>query len=181
MLPFERTSTHRTANAEKGQSLLEMCFGFVVLIMIVSGVIDIGRAYFSYVALEDSAGEAALYMSAFPDCPFDGYDVSGDPSADIGDAGTVCDPPNNALWRAQNSGGQIDGLIDWSNGRFDIKCYDADSGLEEFCTAAKTGDTITVFIEYDFELLSPVIPEINGSSTLVLKSRASQLITAPTD
>jgi hypothetical protein len=191
MLPFERTSTRRTANPEKGQSLVEMCFGLVVLLMIVSGVIDIGRAYFAYVALEDSAGEGALYMSAFPDCAYDDA-PSGVPRGDNG-ADDGCDPPHNAVWRAQNSGGQADGIIDWSNARPDITCVSAgpdddDSnnpdpavGALISCEVARTGDSVTVFIEYDFKLLSPVIPDINGGSTLVLRSKATQLITAPTD
>jgi hypothetical protein len=168
MYPFERRSTRRNARAEQGQSLLEMCFGFVVLIMILSGVIDIGRAYFTYVALEDSAGEAVLFLSAFPECP-------------ESTSGPNCDDPNNARWRAIHAGGEGGDLVDWAGATFDFDCTKNDGVTDVACDDIQTGDIANVTITYNFPLLSPIIPEINGSPTLVLTSEASQLVTAPTD
>ena len=77
---------------EKGQSLVEFALSLPILILILSGLIDIGRVYFAYIFLEEAAAEAALYMSLHPDC----VNATSLP--------TGCEDPNNALWRAQYSG-----------------------------------------------------------------------------
>jgi hypothetical protein len=177
MLDFERTSTRRTANAEKGQSLLEMCFGFVILMMIVSGVIDLGRLYFSYVALEDAAGEAALFMSINPECPYDAV-ISGEAVANDGTNGEDCDPPDNGLWRARNAGGSPGlSLVEWTSVKTDITCYVGISTTKRSsCDQGVVGDLIEVKMVYPFPLLSPYIPQIAGGSTIDLTSTAQQLI-----
>jgi hypothetical protein len=187
MLPFERTSTRRTANPEKGQSLLEMCFGFITLLMIVSGVVDLGRLYFAYVSLEDAAGEAALYLSINPRCPWDlpattptednGSPITG--SAIVKD----CDPPNNGMYRARYAGGQTAGvsLVDWRTISYAVTCSDYDVNTNTYsvmanCSNANTGDLVEVRLQYDFPLLSPYIPQIAGSNTITLTSMAQQLV-----
>src|SRR5215470_5311277 len=89
-------------NLQKGQSLVEFSLGLVVILIIVSGLLDLGRLYFTFVALEDAAGEAALYLSINPHC----LHASDGPQ---------CANPNNADWRARNSGGQE---VDWSKANF---------------------------------------------------------------
>ena len=84
---------------EKGQSLVEFALALPILILILSGLLDIGRAYFAYIYLEEAAAEAATYLALHPDCRFDGELASGE-----------CDNPNNATWRARNSGSTI-GII----------------------------------------------------------------------
>jgi hypothetical protein len=166
---------------EEGQSLVEMMFGMVVVVFIMSGVIDLGRAYFTYVALEDAAGEAAMYLAVNPHCPGDAF-VGGQWVANNGNVTDSCDPPENAVWRAQNAGGGA-GLVNWSDGTkatFTITCYDNDvspaAKVDCDSTAISIGDDVYVDIAYKFSLLSPVIPNINGSPTLTLTSRASQRI-----
>jgi hypothetical protein len=53
-------------NFEKGQSLTEFAFGFLVLVLLVSGIVDLGRAFFTYMALNDAVQEGALYGSLNP-------------------------------------------------------------------------------------------------------------------
>jgi Flp pilus assembly protein TadG len=54
------------SKSERGQSMLEFAFGFVVLLLMLSGAVDGGRALFTYMALRDSAQEGALYGSTNP-------------------------------------------------------------------------------------------------------------------
>jgi Flp pilus assembly protein TadG len=54
------------SNNERGQSLVEFAFGMVVLVILLAGVVDGGRALFSYMALRDAAQEGALYGSTVP-------------------------------------------------------------------------------------------------------------------
>jgi Flp pilus assembly protein TadG len=51
---------------EGGQSLVEMAIALVILLLLVGGVVDIGRAFFTYMALRDSVQEGALYGSINP-------------------------------------------------------------------------------------------------------------------
>jgi Flp pilus assembly protein TadG len=60
-----RTSRIKS-KSERGQSMVEFAFGFVVLLLMLSGAVDGGRALFTYMALRDSAQEGALYGSTNP-------------------------------------------------------------------------------------------------------------------
>jgi Flp pilus assembly protein TadG len=51
---------------EKGQSLVEFAFSIVVLLLLVSGAVDLGRALYTYMGLRDAAQEGALYGSTNP-------------------------------------------------------------------------------------------------------------------
>ncbi|HEX2980811.1 MAG TPA: TadE/TadG family type IV pilus assembly protein [Anaerolineaceae bacterium] len=51
---------------EKGQSLVEMAVGVTFLLLLLSGIVDLGRAFFSYIAIRDAAQEGALYGSYSP-------------------------------------------------------------------------------------------------------------------
>lgn len=51
---------------EKGQSLVEVALAMPILILIVAGILDVGRAYFTYVALTDAAAEGAAYAAIHP-------------------------------------------------------------------------------------------------------------------
>jgi hypothetical protein len=193
MLNFKKSISMKNKNIEKGQSLVEMTFGMIVLLMIVAGVLDIGRAYFTSVALEDAAGEAALYMSAYPDCPYDAV-VGGVPSPSAttadGDADdTICEAPANAVWRAINAGGST-GMVDFSAATFTIKCFGHDNlqssptylnmTTEIPCASAGQNDFTQVTVVYEFALLSPFIPEINNNiHTFQLRGTATEIITAP--
>lgn len=51
---------------EKGQSLVEMAVALVILLLLVGGVVDLGRAFFSTMTLRDAVQEGALYGSVDP-------------------------------------------------------------------------------------------------------------------
>jgi Flp pilus assembly protein TadG len=52
--------------SEKGQSLVEVAIAMPMLILILAGILDLGRAYFTYVALTDAAAEGAAYAAINP-------------------------------------------------------------------------------------------------------------------
>lgn len=53
---------------ERGQSLVEFAFGVSVILILLAGALDLGRAYFTFLSLRDAAQEGALYGSlAAPD------------------------------------------------------------------------------------------------------------------
>ena len=51
---------------EKGQGLVEFAVGITFLLVLLAGVLDLGRGYFSYIALQDAAQEGASYASIAP-------------------------------------------------------------------------------------------------------------------
>jgi Flp pilus assembly protein TadG len=52
---------------EKGQSLLEFALILPVLLIVLAGVLDLGRLYYSYIAVTDAAAEGATYAAMPPD------------------------------------------------------------------------------------------------------------------
>jgi Flp pilus assembly protein TadG len=141
---------------QRGQSLVEMTVGTLVLAVIISGLLDLGRLYYVYVALEDGAGEGALYMAIDPECwtTADGAD---------------CADPNNGLYRVANAGS---GQVDWSSAVVTFSYNDLVAPTGE----VSLGDTVIVTIQYDFPLITPLIPEIAGVNPIPLTVSASQTV-----
>jgi len=152
-------------NKERGQSLVEFAITLPVLILILSGLLDLGRAYYIYVALEEAVAEAALYLAISPRCPDDRL--------------SECADPNNALYRAENA----------SNAEFDIENaswnipFDADASTAgwadpEVDGCSTIGCTMLVQVEYEFEVLTPGIQRFlnNIDNVIVLRTQAAQKI-----
>jgi len=51
---------------EKGQSLTEFGVSVVILLVLLAGTVDAGRAFFTYMALRDAVQEGAIYGSYNP-------------------------------------------------------------------------------------------------------------------
>ena len=66
MSSIRKIASIHSQRLESGQSLVEVAFGMVILLVLLAGVLDLGRMYFTFVALEDSVGEAALYLAINP-------------------------------------------------------------------------------------------------------------------
>ena len=48
---------------ESGQSLVEVAISMTVLLILLAGVVDLGRAFFTYITLRDAAQEGASYAA----------------------------------------------------------------------------------------------------------------------
>jgi Flp pilus assembly protein TadG len=64
---MDRHTNDKGRNRTRGQSLVEFALLFPILIMIVLGIADLGRAYYALVALNDAAEEGAMYAAIDPD------------------------------------------------------------------------------------------------------------------
>ena len=58
-------STHYLQD-DSGQSLMEFAISMVIFIILLAGIVDFGRAFFTYMALRDAAQEGAVYGSVNP-------------------------------------------------------------------------------------------------------------------
>ena len=141
---------------ENGQSLIELAIAMPILLLLLCGLLDLGRAYFIHVALEDGAGEAALYLAINPGCP-------------TAAAGPQCADPNNAEYRARYSGSQE---VDWSIATIKIDIPTDAMNMPIY----DVGEPVSVTIEYPFQLLTPIIPKIAGFNPITLYTHASQVI-----
>ena len=52
--------------AQKGQSLMELAVSLVLLLILLTGVMELGRAIFYYIAMRDAAQEGSVYASIYP-------------------------------------------------------------------------------------------------------------------
>lgn len=132
---------------ERGQALVETAIGFLFILVILLGMLDMGRLYFLYIALEDSAGEAALFLAINYTCK--------------DDSKTQCADPNNAYYRAEHA---VDNDLDWSKATITVEQPDG----------VGTGGKVVVTIEYPFTLLTPIISQIVGDDTIKLTGSATQ-------
>jgi Flp pilus assembly protein TadG len=117
----------------KGQGLLEFALVLPVLILIAMGALDLGRAFFSVIVINNASREGARYFTRYPD---DRYTSSG-----VQYAGTI----EAALFEASNSGIQIDS----TNIDVDISNCSGDFTSDDWCR----GDSIIVTVDYEFNLI----------------------------
>jgi Flp pilus assembly protein TadG len=80
---------------EQGQSLVELALSLTLLLLLLGGAIDLGRMFFTYIALRDAAREGAIYGSYCPN------DVSGITSR----------VQNSATGPVDSTGFTVDGII----------------------------------------------------------------------
>lgn len=71
--------------------MVEFAFGMVILMILLAGIFDLGRALFTYMALRDAAQEGALYGSINPTSESAIKDRVRNTSSMVGDAITNSD------------------------------------------------------------------------------------------
>ena len=144
---------------ERGQSLVELSLMMVILLVILSGVLDVGRAFFSYIAIQNAAGEGALYAAINPRCPHAG-------------SAAACTNPNNVDYRAKYESPN-GGLV--SADLMTVSVTYAD-GTDQYSEETTTeGNPIEVRVQYRFRMLGPFSPLIPGGE-LMLTANAVQNI-----
>jgi Flp pilus assembly protein TadG len=142
--------------SEQGQSLVEFAAGVVVLVIIVSGVLDLGRAFFTFVAIENGAGEGAIYASYHPTwvVPDDSLPVVGATRATF----------ENITWRAKNE--SPSGLVD----------TDLMTVLVEHPPTLQTGEHVTVTVTYSYTVMTAFLHILVDGGLLPLRAEAAQVI-----
>ena len=142
---------------ERGQSLVELAVSFMLIMFILAGAVDLGRAYFAVIALRDAAQEGVIYASLNP-TDEDGVEERVQTSSDA--------PINMALIPDTD----ID--LSWSD--LDHKCagfYDNGGKLESYA--------VKVSVEYDFQFTMPMIQNIFPGGILRLVIDDTHTILAP--
>jgi Flp pilus assembly protein TadG len=141
--------------SEQGQSLVEFAAGVVVLVIIVSGVLDLGRAFFTFVAIENGAGEGAIFAS---------YHPAWVTQADAAAGGASHPEFENITYRATHE--SPSGLVDSSLMVVGV----------EHPPSLQTGEHVTVTVTYSYTVMTPFLHILVDGGLLPLRAEAAQVI-----
>jgi len=167
IFPISKVFRKRSAPAARrdhGQSLVEFSLMLIFLTVLLMGVLDLGRAYFTYLALKDAAAEGAYFGSAFPQC----VDEDG-----INNVSPGCGGSRTIPYRVTHSAPQ-GGLVDWADANALIS-VDLPCGSTVPC-ALNAGQVLTVTVQYQYQMLTPFVGTIANGQALTLTARSSAVI-----
>jgi hypothetical protein len=144
----------------RGQSLVEFALVTPLLLLVLAGAADLGRAFYAYVAIENAAKEGAFFGSRAPLC-------------DDGSA-TGCSNPNNVVWRVRN---ELTGIRnpDGTELTPTIQCASPVGTVRTDLRNCESGDTYTVGLVYPFHLVTPILGSIVGTP-LNLRTTSSAVV-----
>jgi Flp pilus assembly protein TadG len=129
-MTVERTDKRQSRRLQRGDTLVEFALVSFVLMTIVIGILDFGRAVYAYSVVANCAREGARYG--------------------------VIEPEDHAGIVATVQG-KATGL---DTSRLTVNVTNEESA-------------ITVSVSYDFQLITPLISDVLGSSSLTMASSAT--------
>ncbi len=131
---------------EKGQGLVELGVGFMILLFVLGGLIDLGRMYFAFIAVRDAAQEGAVYAAM----------ATTKTEADIRD-------------RVRSSSQLPIDLTEIPDSAITITASDqyGEKDLQYACS----GDIIMVSVTYQHEFIMPLVSAITDGQPLPLQAK----------
>ena len=174
-----------TGTKERGQAIVELATSLVILLTLLAGVVDLGRALFTWITLRDAAQEGASYASVLATEALDNMDTYTDNNiytvsefcgyieerAKITSSGFVGNDSSSMI--------NLAGLIDSG----DVTVSTVISGTQ--CNSVPTanicmGAPITVTITYDsFPVTMPFMGTILGSQNISINANVVDSILTP--
>jgi hypothetical protein len=150
---------------EVGQSLMELAVSITVLLIILAGIVDLGRMFFHYIAMRDAAQEAASYGSINP---------------------THCNQIRDRAWIAMATSSAIDVTVT-INGFYGADITQLDTAFSEDCLAASAnpmhachGNEIVVTLsDNEFPITMPFIGSFLGRQNIPLETTITGTILRP--
>ena len=159
MNPFRRLIRRWSRPDHRGQSLVEFALTLPLLLLIVMGTVDLGRAYFRVENLTNAVKEGAFFGARAPTC-----DTNLNPG---------CPDPRNVQFRVSQ---ELDNVAFTG---FTARCFAP--GTTDFTTPGKAlvdcedGDLYYVKATVPFDLITPILADLIGS-TLNLTSAATSVV-----
>jgi hypothetical protein len=151
------------SRSERGQSMLEFSVSAIVILTLLVGVADFGRAFFTYLTMRDAAQEGAVFGSF---CPLHSTDIesrvreSAERPVDLGDTqhvSVICQYIYDV-----NGDGYIDA---------------ADNYPDCGTMTPVPGQGIKVRVIYDnFQITTPLLGSILGTQSLTLRTEVQDTI-----
>ncbi len=161
----------RRTRLNSGQSLVEMALSITFLVLMFSGAVDLGRAYFVQVALNNAIGEAAHYASIFPPCAKSTYlnELALD-STDPSPA-PKCTGSNSVLSRLLNESDNLDSARLSAVSMLGANCTGTvanDPPLTHIGDSATSKpDEFSLQVSYRLPLLTPIMRGMFGSDLVL--------------
>ncbi len=137
------------SRSTRGQSLVELGLTLVLILTLLAGAVDLGTAFFDYIALRDAAQEGALYGSINP------TDTTG------------------IIARVRQSSTKPLNLADTTNVTIAITITGS------ACVGTSSNNAITVTVSYSYPLTMPFIGAILGTQTIPLSARVTNTVLQP--
>lgn len=141
----------------RGQSLVELALILPIFLLLIAGAVDLGRLFYSYVAIANASKEGALFGASNPQCGTE---------ADCGN-------PRNVVWHVKNEAG---GLMDSAGNELTptISCGPGNTRRSTLSTCQE-GDTYRVSVSFDFRLITPILGSL-FEHRLVLHSESDSTV-----
>jgi len=150
---------------ERGQSLVELAISLTVLLLLLAGVVDIGRAFFAFIAMRDAAQEGASYGSLYP--TQSGSCTSFDRDSTTFNSACI----HQRIRNATNTPINFEQAI--NNGDITIT-------ITLVGGQACAGNTIQVDIDYpNYPMIMPLYPVFMGSNSIPLHATVTDQIVRP--
>ena len=140
---------------ERGQSLVELAVSLVLLLLLLSGAVEFGMAFFQFIQLRDAAQEGALYGSINPDQPV------------------------NIESRTRGASNSPINLADTSAVTIVISIDGIDSSNASYGTVDCEGHGLKVKVSYNHHIFMPFITAVLGSDEIPLSAEVTDTILTP--
>lgn len=149
-----------SSRGERGQSLVELAISILFLFLLVAGVVDLGRAFFTYIALRDAAQEGAAYASVARDDP-------GDPR--------MC---SEIIARTQSTSNTQ--IVDLTQTTVSVVFAGGVPCGSSVNTDACFGQSVEVIVTYNnFPLTTPFLGTIIGDQTITITASILDTVVTP--
>jgi Flp pilus assembly protein TadG len=154
--------------SQRGQSLVELSISLVLLLILLSGAVEFGMAFFQFVQLQDAAQEGALYGSMnATNCTNVVARVKGasDSPVDLNDTAVI-----NGVNIVQ----------------IEVTIVDQATSTEYPCDGTPNlydceGNGMRVDVTYQHKIFMPFLPQILGRDILPLHASVTDTILSPFD
>ena len=155
ILSIKRGSSNGARRSARGQSMVEFALILPVFAILFATALDLGRAFYAQISLANAAREAAFQASETP-TSF---------QSNIACPVAPASPDNNlVMCRA---------LLESAGSFVSVQAADVSLTCSPSCTVAQ-GNTATVTVRGDFQLVTPILsPFFGGSQTIQLSSTAT--------
>jgi Flp pilus assembly protein TadG len=172
---------------ERGQAMVELATMLVILLTLLAGIVDFGRAFFTYITLRDAAQEGASYGSVAEAEPLvDSEDLDYDPIKDIAIEDFCDDITQRVRVTTEDFSGSVSNsqinlqTLIQSN---DVSVTAEIGGLDCYSAAEADvcyGAPVTVRVTYDsFPLTMPFLGTILGTQHIPLSAEVVDTILTP--
>ena len=139
---------------ERGQSLVELAVSLVLLLLLLSGAVEFGMAFFQFVQLRDAAQEGALYGSINPS------------------------DTTNIISRVQGASNSPINLATDVTIEISIDGVRYDLDPTTYATLDCEGHGLEVTVSYDHQIFMPFITSVVGP-TIPLSAKVTDTILSP--